>query len=127
VNIDVVASDELEAQRIRSRCGAMLDREQHGVLLSAEVEIGFAPGVKVTAAAERQAGLGAGTAVLLCAVHDEDGDVMLALQGAEVAEQGGDLAGVILVDAVETDEGVEHEQAGREPADSGAQAAWSRP
>jgi hypothetical protein len=43
VNIDVRASDELEAQRIGSRRGAMLDREQQGVLLSAEVEIGVAP------------------------------------------------------------------------------------
>jgi hypothetical protein len=34
-------------------------------------------------------------------VHDEDGDVVLALEGAEVAEQGGDLAGVVLVDTVE--------------------------
>lgn len=55
-------------------------------------------------------------------VHDEDGDVMLALEGAEVAEQGGDLAGVVLVDAVQTDEGVEHEQAWCELADGGTQA-----
>jgi hypothetical protein len=75
-----------------------------------------------TAAAERQTGLGAGAAVLASMVHDEDGDVVLALQGAEVAEQGGDLAGVVLVDAVEPDEGVEHEEAGCELADGGAEA-----
>jgi hypothetical protein len=79
VNIDILASDELEAQRIGSRGSAMLDREQQGVLLSAEVEIGIAPGVKVTAAAERQTGLGAGAAVLAGMVDDEDGDVVLAL------------------------------------------------
>jgi len=45
-------------------------------------------------------------------VHDEDGDVVLALEGTKVAEQGGDLAGVVFVDAVKPDEGVEHEQAG---------------
>jgi hypothetical protein len=41
-------------------------------------------------------------------VHDEDGDVMLALEGTEVAKQGRDLAGVVLVDAVEPDKGVKH-------------------
>src|SRR4051812_18120683 len=54
-------------------------------------------------------------------VHDEDCDVVLTLQGAEVAEQSGDLAGVVLVDAVEPDEGVEHEEAGCELANGGAQ------
>ena len=52
VGVDDVASDELEAKRIRRRGDAMLDREQQGVLLSAEVAIGVAPGEKVAAAAE---------------------------------------------------------------------------
>src|SRR4051812_45462320 len=55
-------------------------------------------------------------------MHDEDGDVMLALEGTEVAEQGGDLACVVLVDAVETDEGIEHEQARCKLADGDTQA-----
>jgi hypothetical protein len=46
---------------------------------------------------------------------------MLALEGTRIAEQGGDLAGVVLVDAVETDEGVEHEQARCKLADGDAQ------
>jgi hypothetical protein len=55
-------------------------------------------------------------------MHDEDGDVVLALQGAEVAEQRGDLTGVVLVDAVQAHEGVEHEKARRIAADGVAKA-----
>ena len=42
VGVVVVARDELKAKRIGRRGGAMLDREQQGVLLSSEVEIGVA-------------------------------------------------------------------------------------
>ena len=64
--------------------------------------------------------MGTGTAVLARMVYDKDGDVVLALKGAEVAEQGGDFAGVVFIDPMETNKGVEHEQAWRELADGGA-------
>ena len=76
--------------------------------------------MEIAAAAERQASLGAGTAIFARMVHDEDGDVVLALEGAEIAEQGGDFTGIVLVYPVETNKGVEHEQAWRELADCGA-------
>ena len=60
-------------------------------------------------------------------MHDEDGDVMLALQRAEVAEQRGDFSGVVLVDAVEAHEGIEHEKARRVAADRVAKARLIAP
>ncbi len=127
VDIGIVAGDELEAQRIRSSGGAVLDGEDERVLLPADVEVGVAPGVKVTAAAEREPGLCAGATVFACMMHDEDGDVVLALQGAEIPEQRGDLTGVVLVDAVQSDEGIEDEQARRIAADGVSQARLVAP
>ena len=50
-------------------------------------------------------------------VHDDDGDAMSALQLAEESEQRRHLAADILVDAVETDEGIEDKQARPELGD----------
>jgi hypothetical protein len=40
-------------------------------------------------------------------VHEHDGDVVAALELAQVREQRRDLAGVVLVDAVQADERVQ--------------------
>ena len=40
-------------------------------------------------------------------VDDGDGELMLALEVAQKGEQGSDLGGRILVDAMQADEGVE--------------------
>src|SRR3972149_5106695 len=53
---------------------------------------------------------GHGAAVLAGVVDDGDGEVVGALQLAQVAEDRGDIAGLIFVDAMEPDEGVEQEQ-----------------
>jgi hypothetical protein len=89
----------------------VLDGEGEVALLTSQVEVGVTPGVEVPGAAETLAGLPAGAAVLAGVVDDEDGDVEVALERAEIAEEGGDLPSVVLVDAVEADEGIEHEQA----------------
>jgi hypothetical protein len=60
-------------------------------------------------------------------MHDEDGDVVLALQGAEVAEQRGDLSGVVLVDAMKSHEGIEDEEARRVAANRVAQTRLIAP
>ena len=78
--------------------------------------------MEVAAATERLAGLRAGAAILACMMHDEHGDIVLALQGAEIAEQGGDLTGVVLVNAVKSNKGIEHEKARRVAADGVAKA-----
>ena len=52
---------------------------------------------------------GTSAAVLACVVDDGDGDIERALDLAQVREYSGDIAGVIFVDAVKPDEGVEEE------------------
>lgn len=100
----------------------MLDGEDERVLLSADVEVGVTPRVEVATAAESESRLRARRAVLAGVMDDEDGDVELPLKGAEIAEESGDLAGVVLVDAVESNEGIEDEEAGSATADGIAEA-----
>jgi len=68
------------------------------------------------------ASLGPAAAILACMMHDEDGDVVLALQRAEVAEQCRDFSSIVLVDAVQAHEGIEDEEARRVAAYGVAQA-----
>ena len=105
----------------------MLDREEKSVFLATDVEVGVSPGVEVAASAKRLAGLRASAAIFACMMHDENGDVVLALQRAEVAKQRGDLAGVVLVDAVQAHEGIEHEETRRVAANGVAQARLIAP
>lgn len=112
----VVAGDEAKTERVRRSGGAMLDGEDESILMAPDVEVGVSPSVEVTATAEGEAGLGARRAALAGVMDDEDGDVELPLERAEVAEERGDLAGVVLVDAVQSDEGIEDEQARRTTA-----------
>ncbi len=127
VDVNIVADDELEAKWIGSGGGAVLDGEDERVLLRADMEVGVPPRVEVAASAKGLAGLGAAASVLACMMHNEDGDVVVALQGAEVAEQRRDLTGVVFVDALEANEGVEHEKAGRVAADGIAKARLIAP
>ena len=90
--------------------GTMLDRQREIIAVAAQVEVGIAPGVELRGAAQRLTGADAATA-LLGVMDDEHGNVMLALQLAQVGEQRGDLAAGVFVDAVETYERIEDEQA----------------
>lgn len=67
-------------------CGPMLDGQDDRVLLSTDVEIGISPRVEVTAASERKAGLTTGATVLSRVMHDEDGEIELALQRAQISK-----------------------------------------
>ena len=89
--------------------GAMLGSEQELAAMAAEQEEGIGPREEVAGAAEALPGL-PDRAVLAGVMDDEDGSVMGALQLAEVAKERGDLSGVVLVDAVQPDEGVEDEE-----------------
>ena len=102
---------EAQGGGVRIRSGAVLGGEGEGVTLAAEEEAGIGPGVEVAGAAEVLAG-GAGATVLAGVVNDGDGDVKGSLEVAEVGEQGRDIAGEVFIDAVESDEGVEEEEAG---------------
>lgn len=57
----------------------MLDGEDESVPLPADVEVGVTPRVEVAAASQGKTGLRACRAVLSCVMHDEDGDIELAL------------------------------------------------
>ena len=47
-------------------------------------------------------------------MHDEYGEAVLPLQGAQVREQRCDFAAGVFIDAVQAHEGIEHQQAGRQ-------------
>jgi hypothetical protein len=55
-------------------------------------------------------------------MDEEDGEIVVALDGAERAEDSGDLGGGVFVDAGQADEGIEHEQAGALAIDDRPQA-----
>jgi len=108
----VVVADEMQGDGIDGGGGAVLDGEPELVALLPQVEGGVDPCVEVAAAAEVLSGV-AGAAVLAGVVDDDDGEVVLALQLAQVGEQARDVAGVVLVEPVQAYEGVEQEHAGR--------------
>src|SRR5580658_10493758 len=109
IGFAVGGGDEPEGEGVGWGGGAMLDGERQGALLSAQIEVGITPGVEIAGAAKILACLPA-AAILACVVDDEDGEIEVALQGTQVAEHGGDLSGVVLVDAVQAHEGIEDEQ-----------------
>src|SRR6202050_4140365 len=90
--------------------GTMLDRQREIIAVAAEVEVGIAPGMELRGAAQRLTGADAATA-LLGVMDDEHGNVMPALPLAQVGEEGRDFAAGVFVDAVETYERIEDEQA----------------
>ncbi len=104
-----------------ARGGTVLGGEQELLAVTAQGEGGIDPGEEVSGAAQALAAGGA--AVLAGVVDDHDGEVVGALQLAQVAEDGGDVAGLVLVDAVESHEGVEQEQARGMAADGLVEAA----
>jgi hypothetical protein len=66
--------------------------------------------VDVAGAAQRLAVLAARGDLLAEVVHQHQSELIATLDLAEVAEQRGDLAGVVLVAAVQPDEGVEDQE-----------------
>jgi len=88
----------------------VLDGEHERVARAAQVQIGVAPRVQVSRAAQPLTGLRAGGAVLSCVMGHDDCEVVLALQCAQVREQRGDVASIVLVDAVQAHEWIEQEQ-----------------
>ena len=88
----------------------MLDGESQAVGPAGEIEVGIAPGPEVAAAAQRLAGKGG--AALAGMVDQEDGGVEGACQLTQCGENGGDLAGVIFIGALEAYEWIEDQQLG---------------
>lgn len=111
---------KLEGERGDGRSGAVLDGEGQAVLGAAEIEVAVAPCVKLGRAAECLSG--AGGSGFAGVVDKNDGGTQAALELAQEVEERGDLGRSILVDAMETDERIEHEEPGAQGIDGLAQA-----
>ena len=107
---EIVQSED-DVERVWRGGGAVLDGDGELVLGATDVEGAIGPGVEISRAAEALPGLGSSRAVLASVVHDEDGDIVLALHLAKKGEESRDIASAVFVDAVEADERVEQEQA----------------
>lgn len=87
-------------------CGAVLDSEGELGSLATEIEIGVSPGVELGAATQGLAG-----AELVRAfsgmVDKDDGELIAALELAQISEKRGDLVRGVFVDAMQSHEGVE--------------------
>lgn len=111
---------KLERKRGDGRGGAMLDGEGQAVLRAAEIEVTVPPCVELGGAAKCLSGAcGGGFAGM---VDENDSGAQAALELAEEVEEWGDLGRGILVDAMETDERIEHEEPGAQGIDGLAQA-----
>ena len=106
----VIGGQQMERQRRWRGCSTMLDGEPQAVGPAGEIEVGITPGPEVTAAAQRLAGNG-GTA-LAGMVDEEDGGVEGDSQFTQCGENGGDLAGVIFIGALEAYERIKDQQLG---------------
>ena len=103
----------------RTGCGggcAMLDGQHDAIsLVAAKVEVEFLPAWNSDD--QRRASPARTAPPPSGMVDDGHGDGMTPLQFAQEGEQWGDLAADILIDTVQPDEGIEHEQARLQPGD----------
>ena len=88
----------------------MLGHEGEPIALAPEVEQGIGPGMELTGASERLAGAYV-VGALPRVMHDEYGELVLALELAEVVKQRRHRTGDVLVATVHPHEGVEHQNA----------------
>ena len=88
----------------------MLTRQDEITASKTQVEIRIAPGVKVGATPESKTGFVGG--VLAGVVDEDDGEAESSGEFPQGREHGGDLGGVILVDALKADVGVQDEKLG---------------
>ena len=99
----------------------MLDRQREIIAVATQIEIAVAPGVELGGTAQ---GLtGPDGAALLGMVDDEHGRAMPALQLTQGGEQRRHLAAGILVDAVQSHERVEDQQARLQSGDGVGEVA----
>ena len=94
----------------------MFGRESQLGAFTAHVEVGVAPAVEFTGAAQ---GLPwtAGVGVFAGVMNQEDGQLKLTLQFPEKGEKCSDLSGVVFIHPVKTDQGVQDEQGGAQSLD----------
>jgi hypothetical protein len=98
----------------------MLDPQLQMAGGAREVEAGVGPGCEVAAAPKGE--LWVGGRRLAGVVDKEHSGVVVALDGAERSEHGGDICGRVFIDVGDADEGIEDEQARAVRLDRGAEA-----
>lgn len=101
--------DEGQGEGLGCRGGAVLEGHDQ----ADAVGVGVAPGVEVAGAPQGLAEVGV-VAALGHLVHEDDGQLVLALHRAQERQQARGLTGAVLVEAVESDERTVEEQAGTE-------------
>src|SRR5579863_772576 len=79
----------------------MLDRQHQTLSTPIQIQVGVSPSMEVAAAAEGLAGLFSGT--LPGMMHEEDRELELTGEVAEGSQDGGDLGGIVFVNALEPD------------------------
>jgi hypothetical protein len=111
---------EGKLQSVDSGRGTMLDCKVEVLSLSAQIEVGVAPGMQFRGSAQCLA-----TALVACTlasvVHEGNRGTMVALLGPQEAEQGSNLAGDVLVDGVQAHKGVEDEEFWPQVGNGGAE------
>ena len=87
----------------------MFDVESEAICVATQEQIGVAPGVEFARTAQGLAGaeVSGGFAGV---VDQQDGAAVGALESSQVIQQRRDLAGDVLVDAMQSDKGVEDDQ-----------------
>ena len=101
--------NDADRKREEARRGAaMLDGEGEFPLSASQVEVAVAPCMRFSGAAQSLSG--SRMSALPGVVDDQDGGFVAALDLAQEGEDGRDFADCVLVDAVQADEGGEHEQ-----------------
>lgn len=118
--VAVVVRDETEVDGVLGGRGAMLEGEAECVGGAREVRAMIDPRMQIGTAAERLPEMRARAFGHM--VDEENGDIVRALELAEVAEERGDFARVVFVARVEADERIENEELGAEPPDGGEEA-----
>jgi len=88
----------------------MLAGKDEIIASKTQVEMRVAPGVKVGATSESETGFVGG--VLARVVDEDDGHAESSGEFPQGREHGGDLGGVILIDALKADVGVQDEKLG---------------
>ena len=121
LQVRLLVALELQGNRLGRRRAPVLGRQEQSAAMTPHVEQGVGPGEEVARAAQALACLAAG-APLAGVVHDDDGHVVGALDLSQVPEHGRHLTGVVLVDAVQPHEGIEHQQARRVRSDRRTQS-----
>ena len=100
---------ECELQTVGAGSGAMFDAQMQMRTGATQIQVGVAPGVEFRRSTQclTAALMGGAFAGM---VHQRHGGAVMALQTTQIAEQRRDLGGDVLINCMQTDQRIEHEQ-----------------